>query len=109
MHKYHAACYPKKCKHASAPVTTIWQHPQGGRLQPVRMQPPPPPPSYLSKLAGGGGGGGLGGQLGGGRLEGVGGGGPKVVGLRATHYYHMHTSRGDVCLGRVWGSCWWLL
>ena len=23
-------------------------------------------------------------------------------GLRATHYYHMHTSRGDVCLG-VWG------
>ena len=24
------------------------------------------------------------------------------AGLRVTHYYHMHTSRGDVCLG-VWG------
>ena len=23
-------------------------------------------------------------------------------GLRATHYYHMHTSRGDACL-EVWG------
>ena len=31
-----------------------------------------------------------------------GGGGPKVGGLGETHYYHMHTSRGDVCLG-VWG------
>ena len=31
------------------------------------------------------------------------GGAPKVGGgLRATHYYHMHTSRGDVCLG-IWG------
>ena len=30
-------------------------------------------------------------------------------GLHATHNNHMHTSRGDVCLGRVWGSCWWLL
>ena len=40
----------------------------------------------------------------------VGGGGfPKLGGLCATHYYHMHTSRGDVCLGRVWRSCWWLL
>ena len=36
-----------------------------------------------------------------------GGGFPRWGGLRATHYYHMHTSRGDVCLGRVWGSCWW--
>ena len=66
--------------------------------------PPPPgatPPHYLSKLGGGGG-----------WLEGVGGGGggstfwggavPKVGGMRATHYYHMHTSKGDVCLG-VWG------
>ena len=45
---------------------------------------------------------------GGGRLEGVGGGVrlwggfPRWAGLHATHYYHMHTSRGDVCLG-VWG------
>ena len=53
---------------------------------------------------------------GGGRLEGVGGGVrpwgggfPRWGGLRATHYYHMHTSQGDVCLGWVWGSCWWLL
>ena len=32
------------------------------------------------------------------------GGVPKVGGggLRTTHDYHMHTSRGDVCLG-VWG------
>ena len=63
-----------------------------------------PPPSYLSKLGGGG----LGEQFGGGRLEeggrvGHGGGGfPRWGGLRTTHYYHMHTSRGDVCLG-VWG------
>ena len=41
------------------------------------------PPSYLSKL-------------GGGVLAAWPGGG----GLRATHYYHMHTSRG--CLG-AWG------
>ena len=91
------------------------------------------PPSYLSKLGGGGGWGAVGGGPlggvggGGGRLQGlggwgsaggcVGGGGgsamgggvPKVGGLRVTHYYHMHTSRGEVCLGRVWGSCWWLL
>ena len=64
-----------------------------------------PPPSYLSKLGGGGGplegvcvgGGGGGGYwrfgLGGGR------GVPKVGGLLANHYCHMHTSRGDVCLG----------
>ena len=32
----------------------------------------------------------------------MGGGFPKWGGLRVTHYYHMHTSRGDVCLG-VWG------
>ena len=67
------------------------------------------PPSYLLKPGGGGGGqlggsaGGLGGG-GGGWLEGLGrgspGGVPKVGGgLRATHYYHMHTSRVDVCLG----------
>ena len=50
--------------------------------------------------------------------KGVGGGGvrpwggqgfPRWGGLHVTHYYHMHTSRGDVCLGRVWGSCRWLL
>ena len=46
-----------------------------GRLQPIRMRHPPP--SYLSKLWGGGG---LGGQLGGGRLEGMGGGGSAVGG-----------------------------
>ena len=32
----------------------------------------------------------------------AGGGVPRWGGLRATHYYHMHTSRGDVCLGG-WG------
>ena len=66
---------------------------------------PTPPPSYLSKLAGGGGG-----QLGGGLAGGGGGVGgtagrggvSKGEGLRATHYYHMHTSRGDMCLG-AWG------
>ena len=57
-----------------------------------------PPPQLSVKTWGGGGG----------QLEGV-GGFPRWGGLRATHYYHMHTSRGDVCLGRVWGSCWWLL
>ena len=57
-------------------------------------------PGYLSKLGGGGLGGG---QFGGGWLEGVGGRGfPRWGGLHATHYYHMHTSWGDVCLG-VWG------
>ena len=30
---------------------------------------------------------------------------PRWGDLRETHNYHMHTSRGDVCLGRVWGSC----
>ena len=73
----------------------------GGRLQLVLMRHPP---GYLSKLGGRGLGGAVGG--GGGRLEGVWGvwpGGPKGGGAaRATHYYHMHTSRGDVCL-RVWG------
>ena len=49
-----------------------------------------------------------GGLFGGGRLEGVWGGVrprggfPRWGGLRATHYYHMHTSTGDVRLG-VWG------
>ena len=44
--------------------------------------------------------------MGGGRLGGVwggfrpwGGGFPRWGGLRATHYYHMHTSWGVVCLG----------
>ena len=70
---------------------------------------------------GGGGGGGvnwrvLGGGSAGGcvwgvRLEGVWGGVRLLEGgggLRVTQYYHMHTSRGNVCLGWVWGSCWWL-
>ena len=29
------------------------------------------------------------------------GGGPREGGLCATHYYHMHTSRGCVCLGAM--------
>ena len=73
----------------------------GGQLQPVLMRHPP---SYLSKLGGGGGavwGGSAGGCRGGCSAAG-GGGFPRWGGLRATHYYHMHTSRGDVCLG-VWG------
>ena len=70
-------------------------HGGGGGLQPVLMRHPP---SYLSKLWGGGG------WAGGAVLGGVGwrcgkGGGSAVGG---THYYHMHTSTGDVCLG-VWG------
>ena len=74
----------------------------GGRLQPVVVRHPP---SYLLKPGRGGGG-----QLGGGVGRRVWGGGfPSWGGLRATHYYHMHTSGGDMCLGRVWGSCWWLL
>ena len=32
-------------------------------------------------------------------MFGRGGGVPRWGGLHATHYYHMHTSRGDVCLG----------
>ena len=71
---------------------------------------PPPPPSYLSKLAreeGGSWGGGFGCRVCGGEGNwrfGRGGGFPRWGGggLRATHYHHMHTSRGDVCLG-VWG------
>ena len=66
-----------------------------------------PPPSYLSKLAGGGGGGAVGAPGGGGGVGGraAGGGGgdwqlSRGEGLRATHYYHMHTSRVCVC---VWG------
>ena len=38
-------------------------------------------------------------NLGGGSAGGLGGGFPRWGGLHATHYYHMHTSRGDVCLG----------
>ena len=57
-----------------------------------------PAPSYLSKLAGGGGGswGGGGGRAGGGGYWQL----SRGEGLRATHYYHMHTSRVCVC---VWG------
>ena len=75
-----------------------WFSPHGGRLQLVLMRTPPP--RYLSKLGAGGGGswgGGVGGRVGGGGgLAAWPGGG----GLRATHYYHMHTSWG--CLG-AWG------
>ena len=76
----------------------------GGRLPAVLMRPTP----QLSVKTRGGGG--RGAFWGGSRLEGVGGGVrprggggfPRWGGLRATHYYHMHTSWGDVCLG-VWG------
>ena len=57
------------------------------------------PPQLSVKTCGGGGGGSWGGGGVGGKGAGIGrlvGGG----GLRATHYYHMHTSRG--CLG-AWG------
>ena len=60
-----------------------------GRLQPVLMRHPPP--AICDRTLGGGG-----------VAGGWGGWGPKVGGLRAAHYYHMHTSRGDVCLG-LWG------
>ena len=82
------------CLRAQRPQSTLGAMqgptPGGGRLQPVLMRHPP---SYLQKLAGGGGevvGGGVGG--------GVLAAGPGVGGLRATHYYHMHTSRVCVCL-----------
>ena len=72
----------------------------GGQLQPVLMRRTP----QLSVKTRGGEG--QGAVLGGGRLGGVrggvfgrGGGFPRWGGLRATHYYHMHTSWG-VC---VWG------
>ena len=99
----------------------------GGRLQPVLM--PHPPQLSVKTWGGGGGGGGVGWRVcvgggggvgwrvwGGGVGRRVWGGGsagaggfPRWGGLHATHYYHMHTSREDVCLGRVRGSCWWLL
>ena len=65
-----------------------------------------PPPQLSVKTRGGGGS--AGGSFGGGSAGGVGGdfgrggGFQRWGGLRATHYYHMHTSWGDVCLG-VWG------
>ena len=71
---------------------------QPGRLQPVLMRPTPQlsvktwGEAWLEGLCGGGGGGGIGSSA-------PGGGVPRWGGLRATHYYHMHTSRGDVCLG----------
>ena len=34
------------------------------------------------------------------------GGFPRWGGVRATHYYHMHTSRGDVCRGDVCLGIW---
>ena len=67
----------------------------GGGLQAVLVRHPP---SYLPKLAGGAVG------VGGVRREGGGGIGSSAGGggVHATHYYHMHTSRGCVCLG-AWG------
>ena len=62
------------------------------------------PPAICQNLGGGVRGGsarGCGG--GGGDIGGLAGGGSQGGGgLRATHHYHMHTSRGDVCL-EVWG------
>ena len=62
-----------------------------------------PTPQLSVKTCGGGQGGGrsAGGWGGGGGISSSAGGGPKGGGgLRATHDYHMHTSRGCVC---VWG------
>ena len=46
-------------------------------------------------------GGGISGRVGGGIGSTAGGRSPRGGGVRATHYYHMQPSRGDVCLG-VW-------
>ena len=67
----------------------------GAQLQSVRMRPYPQLSVKTCR----------GGELGrGGVLAAQPGGGPKRGGggLRATHYYHMHTSRVCVCLG-AWG------
>ena len=66
----------------------------------------------ICSVSGGGGGGWRvsgGGSAVGGGVPNVGGGSPRWGGLRVTHDNHMHTSRGDVCLGRLWGSFWPLL
>ena len=73
---------------------------------------PTPQQSVKTWVSGGGGsgwgdwrfdqGGGLEGGGGGIGDSARGGGFPRWGGLHATHYYHMHTSREDVCLG-VWG------
>ena len=72
------------CRTRFIDVTTGVWCPWGGGLQPVLMRDLP---QLSVKTCGGGGGG---------RREGGGGGGG---GLHATHYHHMHTSRGCVCLG----------
>ena len=102
---------------ATSPLPSRAWEGGGGRLQPVLMQHPPP--AICQNLGGSWRGGRLEGVVGGGRPEGRGGfgrggggwwsQGGVAWGLRATHYYHMHTSTGDACLGWVWGSCWWLL
>ena len=97
---------------SSGPTVLFWLIPctkavvrtTGGQLPSVLMRHPP---QLSVKTWGGGGGGGGGGGWGGavwgggGRLEGVGGlfgprggGSQGGGGLCATHYYHMHTSRG---------------
>ena len=71
----------------------------GGQLQSVRMRPT----AQLSvKTCMGGGGGRREGGGGGVLAAQPGGGVPRGEGLRATHCYHMHTSRVCVCLG-AWG------
>ena len=95
---------PNNVSAPPSPAHTICRLPGGGgggRLPTVLMRHPP----QLSVKTRGGGGvvGGGGGRLGGvGGDFGRGGGFPGGGGLRATHYYHMHTAWGVVCL-RVWG------
>ena len=62
------------------------------------------PPQLSAKTCGGGGGDswGRGGGSAGGWEGGVLAARPGGGGLRATHYYHMHTSRVCVCLGAWW-------
>ena len=74
----------------------------GGQLQSVRMRPTPHPPAICQNLRGGGGSWGGGG----GWREGRGGGDWQLSrgeGLRATHYYHMHTSSVCVCVSGAMG------
>ena len=76
--------------------------PGGGGPQPVLMRPTPQLSVKTWGWGSWGGGGRLKGRVGGGLAVWPGGGSQGGGGLRATHYYHMHPSRGDVCPG-VWG------
>ena len=125
----YACCSPPRG--SLSPLPPHGEPPTGGRLQPVLMRYPLQLSVKTWGLGGGVGWGGAVGGGGGGRLEGRGGGGgsaggsrgggsaggsgggsavggggglPRWGGLRATHNNHMRTSRGAVCLGRVWGK-----